>query len=93
LCRARRHRRYSLLGGWCRGVGTTANIVALVGVRVCVSGGSGGLKNTRSIEGTQQFILVRADRCPTSSSWWFLYSRAPKIGGYNRVYRRKREIW
>jgi hypothetical protein len=26
----------------------------------CVSGGSGGLKNTRITEGTQRFILIRA---------------------------------
>ena len=43
---------------WCRGVGTAASIVVRVGVRVRVSGGSGGLKNTRIIERTQRFILV-----------------------------------
>jgi dolichyl-phosphate-mannose--protein O-mannosyl transferase len=32
------------------------------------SGGSVGLKNTRITEGTQRFILVRANWCPTSSS-------------------------
>jgi hypothetical protein len=45
----------------CRGVRTVASIVIRVGVRVCVFGGSGGLKNTRTTERTQQFILVQAD--------------------------------
>jgi hypothetical protein len=45
---------------WCRGVKTAASIH--------VFGSSGGLKNTRITEGTQRFILVQADRCPTSSS-------------------------
>jgi hypothetical protein len=33
--------------GWCRGVRIVASIIVRVGVRVCVSSGSGGLKNTR----------------------------------------------
>jgi hypothetical protein len=37
-------------GASCHGVGTTASVVVLVGVRVRVSGGSGGLKNTRITE-------------------------------------------
>jgi hypothetical protein len=53
---------------WCRGVKTAASIVVRGSVRVHVFGSSGGLKNTRITEGTQRFILVQADRCPTSSS-------------------------
>ena len=52
----------------CRGVGTAASIVVRVNVRVRAFGGSGGLKNTRIIKGTQRFILVQANRCPMSSS-------------------------
>jgi hypothetical protein len=52
----------------CRGVGTMASIIVRVSVRVRVSGGLGGLKNMRITERTQRFILVWADRCPTSSS-------------------------
>ena len=37
-----------------------ASIAVRGSVRVCVSGGSGGLKNTRIIEETQRFILVWA---------------------------------
>ena len=44
----------------CREVKTAASIVVRGSVRVRVSGGSGGLKNTRMIEGMQRFILVRA---------------------------------
>jgi hypothetical protein len=66
-------RRHTLIngGGWvwrCHGVETMASIVVRGGVRVCVFGGSGGLKNTRITEGMQWFILVWVNRCPTSSS-------------------------
>ena len=37
----------------CHRVGIMVSIVVTVGVRVCVSGGSGGLKNTRIIGRTQ----------------------------------------
>ena len=73
----------------CYAIKTVASIVVLVGVRVCASSGSGGLRNTRIIEGTQWFILLWADRCPTSSSWWSLYSRAPKIWGLQQSVREK----
>ena len=43
-----------------RRVETVASIVVHGSVIVHVSGGSGGLKNTRITEGTQQFILVWA---------------------------------
>jgi hypothetical protein len=56
------------LGTPCHRVRIMASIVVRVGVRVRVSGGSGGLKNTRITEMTQQFILVWDNRCPTSSS-------------------------
>jgi hypothetical protein len=51
-----------------RGVETASIIVVRGSVRVHASGGSGGLKNTRITEGTQRFILVQADRCPTTSN-------------------------
>jgi hypothetical protein len=64
----RRNPHVTLLHRWCRGVQTAASIVVRVGVRVRVSGGSGGLRNKRITEGMQRFILARADRCPMSSS-------------------------
>jgi hypothetical protein len=73
--------------GGCRGVRTTGSVVVLVGVRVRVFSGSGGLKNIRITKRTQWFILVQANQCPMSSSWWPLYLKAPKIGGYNSVKR------
>ena len=42
-----RHGDGENIDGWCRGVETVASIVVRVGVRVRVSGGSGGLRNTR----------------------------------------------
>jgi hypothetical protein len=45
----------------CRRVKTMASIVVRISVRLHISSGSGGLKNTRITEGTQQFILVQAD--------------------------------
>ena len=52
----------------CCGVKTVASIVVRGSVRMRVSGGLGGLKNTRIIEEAQWFILVWANRYPTSSS-------------------------
>jgi hypothetical protein len=51
-----------------RKVETAASIVVRVSVKVLVSRGLGGLKNTRITERTQRFILVRANQCPMSSS-------------------------
>jgi hypothetical protein len=68
LCETTLTRGPSVGGGWSHGVETVASIVVRVSVRVRVYDGSGGLKNTRITERTQQFILVQADRCPTSSS-------------------------
>jgi hypothetical protein len=73
--------RGTLTWGQCYGVETAASIVSCGSVRVRVSGGSSGLKNIRITERTQRFILVGPDWCPTSSNWWSLYARAPKIWG------------
>jgi hypothetical protein len=54
----------------------------------------GGLKNTRITEGMQRFILVRANQCPYVQQMLILILKSTqnREGGYNRVYRRKREI-
>jgi hypothetical protein len=66
------------------GVRTTTSIVVRVGVRVHVSGGSGGLKNTRIIEGTHGLSWFG----PIDALRLVAYdSKAPKIEGY------KIEIW
>ena len=64
-----------------RRVKTMASIVIRVGVRVHVSGGSGGFKNTRITERTQRFILVRADRCPSLATDDPYTQEHPKSGG------------
>ena len=74
-------------------VETMASIVIRCGVIVRVSGGSGGLKNTRITEGTQLFILVQAVGALRPAADDPYTQEHPKLGGYNRVYRRKREIW
>ena len=70
----------------CHRVGTAASIVVRVGARVRVSGGSGGLKNTRITEGMQEakswFGLIDALRPAASDPYT---QEHPKLGGYNRV--------
>ena len=63
------------------GVKTVASMLFESVSEYGVSGGSGGLRNTRITQRRQRFILVQANSVPTSSSWWSLYSRAPKIWG------------
>ena len=72
----------------CRGVETMTSIVVRVGVRVRVSGGLGGLKNTRIIERTQRFILfgpIDALRLAADDPYT---QKHPKSGGYNKVVER-----
>ena len=68
-------------------------IVVRVGVRVRVSDGSSGLKNTRIAERTQRlswFGPIDALRLAADDPYT---QEHPKSGGYSRVYMRKREIW
>jgi hypothetical protein len=79
-------RRPELAG--CRWVRTAASIVVRVGIRVQVSGSSGGLKNTRIIERTQWFILIRAIGALRPAADDPYTQKHIKSGGYNMVVER-----
>jgi hypothetical protein len=67
----------------CHVVKTTTSIVVHGSVRVHVSGGSGGLKNTRITKGMQQFILVRAIGALRPAADDSYTQEHPKSRGYN----------
>ena len=72
----------------CRGVGTAASIVVRIGVRVRISGGSGGLKNTRITERTQRlscFGPIDALRPVADDPYT---QEHLKFGGYNQSVER-----